>query len=90
MHSPRESEKTIMLNLSRLSAFKYDIREIMSHYEIDGAVATSVVASVIAKSSRVSLDSAIAYVREQEKTGLYPTESLYEICDLLDKYSKLR
>jgi hypothetical protein len=90
MHSPRESEKTIMLNLGRLSAFRYDIREIMSHYEINGAVAASVVASVIAKSSRVSIDSAIAYVREQEKTGLYPRESLYEICDLLDKFSKLR
>jgi hypothetical protein len=90
MHSPRENEKTTMLNLSRLSAFKYDIREIMGHYEINEAAASSVVASVIAKSSRVSIDSAIAYVREQEKTGLYPRESLYEICSLLDKFSKLR
>jgi hypothetical protein len=89
-HSPRESEKTIMLNLSRLSSFKYDLREIMSHYEINEASASSVVASVIAKSSRVSIDSAIAYVREQEKTGLYPIESLREICNLLDRYTKLR
>jgi len=79
-----------MLNLSRLSAFKYDLREIMSHYEINEAVASSVVASVIAKSSRVSIASAIEYVREQEKTGLYPNESLHEICNLLDRFSKLR
>lgn len=90
VRSPRESEKTTMLNLGRLSAFKYDIREIMSHYKIDEVAASSVVASVIAKSSRVSIDSAIAYVREQEKTGLYPRESLDEICNLLDRYSKLR
>jgi len=90
VHSPRESEKTVMLNLSRLSAFKYDMKEIMSHYEISDDAARSVMASVIAKSSRVSIDSAMAYVREQEKTGLYPKESLHELCDLLDKFSKLR
>jgi hypothetical protein len=81
---------TTMLNLSRLSAFRYDLREIMSHYEINESSASSVVASVIAKSSRVSIESAIAYVREQEKTGLYPVESLREICNLLDRYTKLR
>lgn len=79
-----------MLNLSRLSSFKYDIREIMSHYEIDESAARSVVASVIAKSSRVSIESAIAFVREQEKTGQYPRESLDEICNLLDRFSRLR
>lgn len=79
-----------MLNLGRLTAFKYDIREIMSHYEINEATASSVVASVIAKSSRVSIDSAIEYVREQEKTGMYPIESLHEISNLLDRYAKLR
>jgi len=89
-HSPRETERTVMLNVSRLSAFKYDMKEIMSHYEISEDSAKSVMASVIAKSSRVSIDSAIAYVREQEKTGLYPIESLRELCDLLDKFSKLR
>jgi len=90
IHSPRESEKTTMLNRGRLTAFKYDLREIMTHYEIDEASASSVVASVIAKSSRVSIDSAVSYVREQEKAGMYPSESLHEICNLLDRYSKLR
>jgi len=78
-----------MLNLSRLSAFKYDLIQIMSHYEIEGA-ASSIVASVIAKGSRVSIDSAGAHVRGQEKTGLYPREGLIEICDLLNRFSRLR
>lgn len=90
VHSPRENERTIMLNLSRLSAFKYDLREIMSHYEIDGAAASSIVASVIAKGSRVSIDSARACVRGQEKTSLYPREGLNEICDLLDRFSRVQ
>jgi hypothetical protein len=90
VHSPRENEKTIMLNLGRLTAFKYDLREIMSHYKINEASASSVVASVIAKGSRVSIESAIAYVREQESTGMYPIESLHEISNLLERYSRIR
>ncbi len=90
VHSPRESEMTVMLNIGRLSAFRYDLREIMDHYKINEAAASSMVASVIAKSSRVSIDSAISYVREQEKNDLYPKESLREICNLLDRYTKLR
>jgi len=79
-----------MLNLGRLSAFKYDIREIMSHYEIDESTASTIMASVIAKSSRVSIRAAIDFVREQEKTGSYPKETSEEICNLLDRFSRLR
>lgn len=90
MHPPRESDRMIMLNLSRISSFRYDIKEIMSHYKIDDEAASSVMASVIAKGSRISINSAREYVREQEKTGIYPREALDEICNLLDRFSKLR
>lgn len=79
-----------MLNLRRISAFRYDIKEIMSHYKIDDAAASSAMASVIARGSRISIDSARAFVREQEKTGIYPREALDDICNLLDRFSKLR
>jgi hypothetical protein len=90
MHSPRESDRTTMLNLGGLSAFRYDIREILSHYKIEDSAATAIMASVIAKGSRISIDSARAYVLDQEKTGAYPKEALDEICVLLDRFSKLR
>jgi len=90
LHPIHENDRTTMLNLSRLSAFRYDIKEIMSHYEIEESAATAVMASVIAKSSRISIDSAREYVLEQEKTGAYPKEALNEICNLLDRFSKLR
>jgi hypothetical protein len=90
VHSARESERTTMLNISRLTAFRYDIKEIMSHYNIEESAATSVMASVIAKSSRISINSARDYVLEQEKSGAYPKEALDEICNLLDRFSKLR
>lgn len=90
IHPPHESDKTTMLSLGRISAFRYDIREIMSHYRINEAEASTVMASVIAKASRISIDAARDYVREQEKTGIYPREALDEICNLVVRYSKLR
>lgn len=79
-----------MLNLSRLSAFKYDLREIMNHYRVEESAASAMTASVIAKGSRISIDSAKDYVEEQRKTGLYPEGALNEICNLLSQFSKLR
>lgn len=87
---PRERDRTVMLNLGRIIPFRYDIREIMRHYEIEETAASSVVASVIAKGSRISINSAMDYVREQEKAGTYPREVSEEICNLLDRFSKLR
>lgn len=79
-----------MLNLSRIIVFRYDIREIMRHYKIEESAASSLMATVIAKGSRISIASAREYVIEQEKTGAYPREVTDEICDLLDRFSKLR
>jgi hypothetical protein len=79
-----------MLNLHRVTTFRYDLREIMSHYEVNETVATSVIASVIVKGSRVSIASAKAYVRDQEKAGAYPNEVSEEICSLLDRWSRSR
>lgn len=88
--SPRESERTSMLNLHRVTTFTYDIREIMDHYKIGDEVASSVIASIRAKSSRISIDCAIDFVREQEKAGSYPKEASDEICNLLRRWAKLR
>lgn len=87
---PLENQRTSMLNLHRLTTFRYDLREIMSHYEVSETVAGSVIASVVVKGSRVSIESAKAYVREQEKTGAYPVEVSDEICNLLDRWSRSR
>jgi len=89
-HNPRESERTSMLNLNRITTFKYGIREIMSNYKIDKSIASTVTASIVAKGSRISINSAKTYVRGQEKSGKYPKEVSDEICDLLERYSKYR
>jgi hypothetical protein len=87
---PHETQKTAMLDLRRVTTFRYDLREIMSHYEVSESVATAVVASVIAKGSRVSIESARTFVLEQEKQGAYSSEVSNEICNLLDRWSRYR
>jgi hypothetical protein len=89
-YNPRESERATMLNLHKIIPFRFDIREIMTHYKIDEAVASSVVASVIAKASRISIKAAQEYVVDQEAAGSFQKEVTGEICELLDRYSKYR
>jgi len=89
-HPPSESDRTAMLNLGRITTFRYGMREIMSHYEIDEATSSSLIASVIAKGSRMSISSARDFVRDQEKTGMYPKAVTDEICDLLEKFARYR
>ena len=87
---PRETQKTAMLDLRRSASFRYDLREIMTHYEVSESVAASAVASIIAKGSRVSIESARNFVLEQEKLGSYSREVSDEICNLLDRWSRYR
>lgn len=89
-YSASSNERTPMLNLHRVTTFTYDLKEILTHYKISDAVAPSLIASVIAKASRISIDAAISYVREQEKAGTIPREASDEICNLLARWSKLR
>jgi len=90
VHPPRETERTVMLNLGRITSLRFDMKEVMSHYKVEETAASAVMASVIAKGSRISINSARDFLHEQQNTGMYPKEALAEIADLLDRYSKLR
>lgn len=79
-----------MLNLGRITSLRFDMKEVMSHYKVEESAASAVMASVIAKGSRISINSARDFLIEQEKAGACPRDALIEISDLLDKYSKLR
>ena len=79
-----------MLNVRRMSSFRYDLREILDNFDVSETVAGSILASIVAKGSRVSIESAKVFVREQEKAGAYPSEASEEICSLLDRWSTYR
>ena len=79
-----------MLNVSRIGIFRYDIREIMSRSEIDPALASAIIANVIAKASRISISEAKAYVNEVQQQAGFKPEVGQGICTLLDRFSTYR
>lgn len=89
-HGPRETERTLMLSQNKMTVFRYGLREIMSNYRVEEAAAKSLIASVMAKASRISIDSAKNFIREQERTGICPREVTDEVYDLLEKFSTYR
>ncbi len=84
------TERTAMLDLHRHTTFTYDLKEILTHYKISETVTPSIIASVTAKGSRISIDAAVQFVRDQEKAGVLPKPAADEICGLLDRWSRLR
>lgn len=79
-----------MLNVRRLSGFKYDVKEILNGSNIDSAYASALLANIIAKASRVSISEAKEYVRGESLKGYYQKEVSDDICSLLDRYAKYR
>jgi len=79
-----------MLNVRRLGVFKYDIRAVLRDTRVDEALASTIVANVIAKASRVSINEAKSYVREVETKGGLQKDASDYICQLLDKYTLWR
>lgn len=92
-YKPKTKESTkrqSMLNTHRLAPFKYDMNEILSSSAMDPAKASSFLASVIAKASRVSTRDAKDFVRTFLDEGDLTKEECDRIGRLLDKYSKYR
>ncbi len=88
---PRESMKRqSMLNTHRLAPFKYDMNEILSASAMDPSKASSLLASVIAKASRVSTRDAKDFVKTFIESGDLTKEEYDRICRLMDRYSKYR
>jgi hypothetical protein len=88
--TPTATERTGMLNLGRLTVFRYGMREIMSNYEVEESAARSLIASVMAKASRISIASAKEFMMEQERMGICPSAATDEVYDLLEKHSTYR
>ncbi|MBO4798266.1 MAG: hypothetical protein J5494_05800 [Candidatus Methanomethylophilaceae archaeon] len=90
---PRTKESTkkqAMLNTRRINPFKYDMNEILGNSSMDPSKASSFLASVIAKSSRVSTKDAKDFVKTFLDSGDLTKEEYDKIIRLLDRYSKFR
>ena len=82
------STRVGMLNMRRLGEFKYDIRELFVENQMNPDLATTFLASVIAKASRQSIKDAKDYVREQQAAGAISKEVMDGLVYYLDRYTK--
>jgi len=79
-----------MLNIHRMGSFKYDVRDALSSSPIDESLASSILANIIAKSSRISVKDAKDYIRDLEQKQTIDRNLSGDLCALLDRYSKYR
>lgn len=90
---PRTKESTkrqAMLNTHRINPFKYDMNEVLAESSMDPSKASSFLATVIAKASRVSTKDAKEFVKTYLESGDLTKEEFDKINRLLDRYSKFR
>jgi len=84
------SKRQSMLNTNRMAPFKYDMNEILSSTSMDASVASSFLASIVAKASRVSTRDAKDYAKTFVESGELTKEEYDKMCRLMDRYSKFR
>lgn len=84
------SKRQSMLNTQKLAPFKYDMNEILSASAMDPSKASSFLATVIAKGSRVSTKDAKDFAKTFLESGDLTKDEFDKIGRLMDKYSKYR
>lgn len=84
------TRRQAMLNTHRINPFKYDMNQILEASSMDPAKASSFLASVIAKASRVSTKEAKEFVKTFLDAGDITKDEADKINKLLDKYSRYR
>lgn len=84
------TKRQAMLNTHRINPFKYDMNQILETSAMDPAKASSFLASVIAKASRVSTRDAKDFVKTYLDAGDLTKDEVDKIGKLLDKYSRYR
>lgn len=84
------TKRQAMLNTHRINPFKYDMKEILEASSMDPAKASSFLATVIAKASRVSTRDAKDFIKTFQESGDLTKSEVDSIFKLLDKYSRYR
>ena len=77
-------------DMNEILPFKYDMNEILEASAMDPSKASSFLASVIAKASRVSTKDAKDFVKTFLDSGDLTKDEFDRICKLLDRYSRWR
>jgi len=82
------STRVGMLNQRRLGEFRYDVRELFVENQMDPDLATTFLASIIAKASRTTIRDTKDFVRDQQDQDIITKDVADGLCYLLDRYTK--
>lgn len=85
-----EYQRVAMLDIRREMTFKYDIRDIFEDAGHTKEEAAPIIANIIAKSSRVSLQDAKDYTKKMLELNKIELDTCKRVLSLLDKYRKYR
>jgi len=84
------SKRESMLNMGRMNAFMYDANQIINDMKVPPGVWNSILATIVAKASRQSIEEAQAFISQKVEQGTLPKEVEEPLRHLLGRYSKWR
>ena len=79
-----------MLDLKKLNYFRYDAREIFNSTDLDQKVWDPLLASIVTKASRLSINEANEYIDRLEKEETLKKNTAAALINLLNKYKRWR
>ena len=88
--APRHSKKQPMLNVAYQDVFRYELRRIFAETEIDQDTAAPLVAQIIAKASRISIEAANQFLETLIEREEITAEMAQAISKLLDRNTRYR
>jgi len=85
-----EKQLLKMLDLKKLNYFRYDAKEIFNSTELDQKIWDPLLASIVTKASRLSINEANEYIYRLEKEETLEKETAKALIYLLNKYKRWR
>jgi len=79
-----------MLDMGRMNSFHYAAKHLGIETKVDPNVWNTIMASVVAKASRIGIEEAKEFVLEKIKSNELPKEAEEPLIQLLSRYSKVR
>ena len=89
-HNNNEKQLIKMLDIKKLIYFQYDVKEIFNSTEMDQKIWNPMLASIVTKASRLSINEANEYIHDLKKEELLDKETANALLRLLDKYKRWR
>ena len=84
------TERTAMLDMGKLTIFKYDLKEIVNNSDLEEEAERAFMANLIAKARNRGIDEARAYIRSFQESGDITDETAEQIFRLLKRHTRYR